>query len=209
MDHITALLARVADGPVHKAAIKLLAPAYSQQEAEAVWTAWAPHLGPPPDHPLARGTLIQDTIIQSLCTPYPTAELAREAANKLVNDIAKAVLTQIFVAHTAEDLSDEEMEVTFRASHSDHTRSHFYLPVQSPCGPRCPTGLALPRITPIGESCRNHERYLSPGHHAPRPTLSAGLAQSFLALIAAIASAIWPAIPAFFPLKGTLHSLPE
>jgi hypothetical protein len=92
-DHITALLALAVDGLVHKAAIKLLALAYSQLEAKAVWTAWAPHLSPPRDHPLARGTLLRDTIIQSLCTPYPTTKLARGAASKLVDDIAKVGLT--------------------------------------------------------------------------------------------------------------------
>jgi len=120
-----------------------------------------------------------------------------------------AVLTHTFVADTAEDLSDEEMEVTLCASHSDHTRSHFHLPDHSPCGPRCPTGLTLSRRTPLGETCRNHERDLSARHHAHRPTLSAGLAHRFLTLIAALASAIWPAIPAFFSHKGTLPSLAE
>ena len=48
--------------------------------------------------------------MQSLFTPYPTAKSAREAAGKLVDDIAKAVFTQPFVAHTAADLSEEDME---------------------------------------------------------------------------------------------------
>jgi hypothetical protein len=39
VDHITALLALAVGGPVHKAAIKLLAPAYPQLEAKAIWTA--------------------------------------------------------------------------------------------------------------------------------------------------------------------------
>jgi hypothetical protein len=34
--HISTLLALVVDGSVHNAAIKLLAPAYSQQEAKAI-----------------------------------------------------------------------------------------------------------------------------------------------------------------------------
>jgi len=102
--------------------------------------------------------------------------LAREAANKLVDEIAKAVLTQSFVAHTAADMSDEEIEVTFCASHSDHTRSHLYLPDHSSRGPRCPTSLTLPRRTPIEETCRNHERDLSTAHLASHPTLSAEIA---------------------------------
>ena len=63
VDHIIALLALAVDGHVHKAAVKLLASAYSQQEAEAVLFAWAPNLGPFPNDPLARGMLLRDTII--------------------------------------------------------------------------------------------------------------------------------------------------
>jgi len=97
VDHISATLALAVDGPIHKAAIKLLALAYSQHEAEAAWARWAPHLSPPPDHPLAAGTLIRDAIMQTLFTPYPSVKLAREASSKLVDDITKAVLTQTFV----------------------------------------------------------------------------------------------------------------
>ena len=79
-------------------------------------------------HPLAGGTLLHETIMQSLCTPYHTAKLAREAAKKLVDNIAKAVLTHIFIGHTAADLSDKEMEVTLCASHFDHIWFHFHLP---------------------------------------------------------------------------------
>jgi len=74
VDHVATMLSLAGDGPVHKAAIKLLAPAYSQQEAEAIRTAWAPHLARPPDHPLAGGTLLRDIILQALCTPYPTTK---------------------------------------------------------------------------------------------------------------------------------------
>ena len=107
LNHITALLALAVDGPVHKVAIKLLAQAYSQQEAETIWTAWAPHLAPAPGRPLAGGTLLRDTIMQSVCTRYPTTKSAKEVAGKLVDDIAKAVVTQTFVHHTAADFFDE------------------------------------------------------------------------------------------------------
>jgi len=69
VDHITTLLVLAVDGPVHKAVVKLLAPAYPQQEAVAIWTTWAPHLAPPFGLPLAGGTLLRDTIVQSMCTP--------------------------------------------------------------------------------------------------------------------------------------------
>ena len=107
MDHIARVLSLAVDGPVHKAAIKLLTPAHYQQESEAIWTVWAPHLAPPPDHPLAGGTLLRDIILQALCTPYPTSKQAREAVGKLVDDIAKVVATQTSVAHTVADLLDE------------------------------------------------------------------------------------------------------
>jgi len=71
---IATLLALAVDGPVQKAAFKLIAPTYSQQEAEAIWFDWAPHFAPPPDHSLAGGTLLRDTILQVLCTPYPTTK---------------------------------------------------------------------------------------------------------------------------------------
>ena len=72
-DHITDLFALAVDGPLHKAAIKLFAPAYSQHEAETIWTAWAPHLAPPLDHPLAGGALLRETIMLTIPPPYPTA----------------------------------------------------------------------------------------------------------------------------------------
>jgi len=66
--------------------------------------------------------------MQSLCTPYPTAKSAREATGKLVDDIAKAVVTRTFVAHTAEDMSEEEMEVPPHPSHFDHIWPFFHPP---------------------------------------------------------------------------------
>ena len=93
MDHISALLALAVDGPIDKAVITFLDPAYSQQEAETVWAAWAPHLSTKPDHPLAARTLLRDAVLQILRTPYPSAKLARDAAIKLVDDIAKEFLT--------------------------------------------------------------------------------------------------------------------
>ena len=59
--------------------------------------------------------LLRDAVMQNLRTPYPSAKLARDTASKLVDDIAKAVLTQTFVAHTATDLSYKEIEATLCA----------------------------------------------------------------------------------------------
>jgi len=132
VDHIATVLSLAVDGPVHKAAIKFLALAYSQQEAEAIWMAWAPHLAPPTDHPLAGGTPLRDTILQALCTPYPTTKQEREATDKLVEDIAKAVATQTFVAHKAADLPDEEMEVIPHPSHFVQVWSYLPPPPLTP-----------------------------------------------------------------------------
>ena len=43
-------------------------------------------------HPLAGSTVLREKTMQSLCSPYPTPKFAREAANKLIDNIAKAVL---------------------------------------------------------------------------------------------------------------------
>jgi hypothetical protein len=48
--------------------------------------------------------------MQALCTSFPTAHHTREAAATLVNAVAAALTTQTFIAHTAADLEDEEME---------------------------------------------------------------------------------------------------
>jgi len=89
-NHISALLALAVDGQIHKAAIKLLAPTYSHQEAEAVWAVWAPHLSPSPNHPLAVGKLLRDAIVHILHTPCPKVKFAREDASKLVDDTANS-----------------------------------------------------------------------------------------------------------------------
>jgi hypothetical protein len=107
---------------------------------------------------LARGTLLREAIIHSLCIPYPTTKPAREAAKKLVDDIANAVLTQIFVAQTAPDLSDGEMEVTLCASHLDNIWSHIHLPDHSPCGSRCPRSLPSHGEPPLGRPAGTTEK---------------------------------------------------
>ena len=115
--------------PFQNAAFKLLAPTYSRQEAEAIWTSWAPHCAPPSDHPLASGTLLRDTVLIALCTPYPTAKQVRNAAATLVNALAAEVATQMCVDHTAADLNDEEMEVNIH--HFRFTQAWAYFPLSS------------------------------------------------------------------------------
>ncbi len=63
VDHISAFLALVVDGPIHKEAMKLLAPEYSQHLSFGFWAAWLPHLSPTPDHPPAASTMLRDVIL--------------------------------------------------------------------------------------------------------------------------------------------------
>ena len=60
---------------------------------------------------MSEGTLLRNTILRALCTPFPTTKQTKEAAATLVNAVAAVVTTQTFIAHTAVDLDDEEMEV--------------------------------------------------------------------------------------------------
>jgi len=131
-----------------------------------------------------------------MCNPYPTTKSAREAAGKLVDDIAKALVAQTFVAHTAADLPDEEMEVLPHPSYFGHVRFCFQLLGRSHRGSYCPTSLIPPRTTPIGETCQMHGRHPSIGGPAPHRAPSAGLAQSDLFLTTALAIGVWLAITA-------------
>jgi hypothetical protein len=81
---------------------------------------------------LAGDTLLRDTILQALCTPFTTTEQTKEVAATLVNAMAAVVTTQTFIAHTAEDLEDEEMEVTTPHSHYNLARSYPLLSSHSP-----------------------------------------------------------------------------
>jgi len=134
--------------------------------------------------------------MQSLCTPYPTTKLAREADGKLVDDIAKAVVTHTFVAHTAADLSDEEMELIPHPSHFGHVRCYFQPLGHSFRGSCCPTCMIPARWTPIGEMCRKHGRHTSTGGPTPHRAPFAGLAHIDLVRTAALANLVWLAITA-------------
>ena len=206
VDHIAALLALAVYGPIRKAAIKLLAPTYSQQKAEAIWTAWAPHLAPPRDHPLAGGSLLRDTILHALCTPYPTAKQAREVATVLVNALAAVFATQTFVAHTAPDLSVEDMEVSIHPSHFIQARAYLPLFSHSSSG-TCPiTCLNLPRGNPTEDLGRRRGRHISvEGRNAMAPFSE--LAHQLLATLATICRAIWLAILALSTHIGTFSLL--
>ena len=83
---------------------------------------------------MAGGTLLRDTILQALCTLYLTTNQAREVAATPVNALAAAVATFTFVAHTAAELFDEEMEVN--THHSRLTQAWAFLPLS----PNSPSG---------------------------------------------------------------------
>ncbi len=55
--------------------------------------AWALHFAPPPDHPMAGGTLLRATILRALCIHFPTAKQVKWAAAILVKDLAAVVDT--------------------------------------------------------------------------------------------------------------------
>jgi hypothetical protein len=206
VDHIATLMALAVEGPIQNAAFKLLALAYSQQEVGAIWTACAPHLAPPPYHPLACGTLLRDAILHTLCTPYSPAKRARETTGKLVDGIVKAVTTQTFVAHTTADLSYEEMEVIIHFSHFVQIWAYLLLSSHSRCRTRFITRLNPPRETAKDSGRRRGIHTFTNGPTNSRSP-SVGLAQQLLALIATLARAIWLAIPALFPYFGTFSPL--
>jgi len=146
-------LALAVDGPIHKAAIKLLAQAYPHQEAESVWDAWAPHLSSPPTTRWPRARYFGTQVCKPCAPPAPRPSWrGRLPANSSMIYIEKAVLTQIFVTHTATDLSDEEMGVTPCVPHFDHVWFKSYFRDFSPCGSFFLAGLTLPHRTPIGEA---------------------------------------------------------
>jgi hypothetical protein len=202
MDHIATLLALAVEGLVQNAAFKLLALAYSHQEAEAIWTSWAPHFTPPSDHPLTGGMLLRDTVLLALCTPYPIAKHVREAAAILVNALAAAMATQTFVDRTAADLLDEEMEVNIH--HSRFPRAWAYLPLfsHSPSGTCSIPCLNPPGETPTEDLGRRRERHTATSGQAHAMALSIGLAQHALYRLATLANATRLAITTFITHTG-------
>ena len=114
IDHISALMVLISadNGGVQKQAIILLSMEYDQGTAYLIWQAWAPHISPPEEHPLAVGTLAKDLVMATLITPFPTAMLAKSGATALTDAIADAISPQTFIDHKDQDLDEEtEMEV--------------------------------------------------------------------------------------------------
>jgi hypothetical protein len=107
-------LLSVDNGEVQKQAVILLSMEYDQGAADMIWQAWAPHISPPEEHPLAVGTLAKDMVMATLFKPFPTAKLARAGATALIDAITDAITTQTFIDHTVQDLDEEtEMEVLY------------------------------------------------------------------------------------------------
>ncbi len=81
---------------------------YDLPTATLIWEKWAPYIAPPEGHPLAGGDLAKDLIVAALCKPSPTAKQAGAAARTLIDAIANAITTQVFIDHTAQDLEEED-----------------------------------------------------------------------------------------------------
>jgi hypothetical protein len=73
---------------------------YDQGAADLIWYAWAPHISPPKEHPLAVGTLAKDLVMATLLKPFPTAKMARARATTLIDAIMYAITTQMFIDRT-------------------------------------------------------------------------------------------------------------
>ncbi len=74
LDHITALLALLLEGPNRSAAIDLLYQSYAPEEANYTRSTWEPHILPPPTHPLYSGTPARDFVPAMLYMDYTTPE---------------------------------------------------------------------------------------------------------------------------------------
>jgi hypothetical protein len=72
MDHISALLALLLEGPYCSSSIDWLHKSYTPEESLHIWTAWEPQVRPPPSPILAEGTLARDRVMAMLRMDYTT-----------------------------------------------------------------------------------------------------------------------------------------
>ncbi len=72
VDHISALLALLLEGPYRSSSIDLLHKSCTPEESLHIWTAWEPHVRPPLSHPLAERTLARDRVMDIRCMDYTT-----------------------------------------------------------------------------------------------------------------------------------------
>jgi hypothetical protein len=131
----------VAEGPTHKQAVKLLSLEYDPPTTNLIWDAWAPHIAPPEGHPLTGGDLAKDFVLATLCKPFPTEKLTEAPAKTIVDAIANAITTQAFIAHTIQDLEEEE-EANIKVIHCSHS------PYPDSPEIRCLTTNPIPQLAP-------------------------------------------------------------
>ena len=125
----------------------------------------------------------------------------------MVDDLAQAVATQTFVAHTAAGLSDEEMEVIIHPSHFVLVWAYLPPSSHSLSGARSITGLNPPRGTPAEDFGRRRGIRTSKKRHTNSMAPFLGLAQQLLAILATLAHAIRLAIPTLVSYIGTFSLL--
>ena len=115
----------------------------------------------------------------------------------MINALAAAVTTQTFIAHTAVDLEDEEMEVTTPHSHYTQPWAYSLLCSHSPNG-TCPSSCLNPPggipTEDLGRRRDGHAATEGQGH--TKPLLNV-LAQQTLDILVTIATSIHLAITSF------------
>ncbi len=125
----------------------------------------------------------------------------------MVNALAAAVSTQTFIAHTAEDLEDEEMEVTIPHYHHNQAWAYPFLSSHSPSG-TCPT----PSLNPLGgippeDLGRRREGHTTTAGQGYAMAPFSGLVQQALDELATLVTATCMAITTFIIRYGPFSPL--
>ena len=111
MDHISAPLVLLIEGPFEVEVQALLTPGRTLRKAASFWSAWEPHIRPLPTHPLISGTKARDTVLAMLCMEYNMTENAEVDCLAHLDFIVASILHETLTAQTAVTLTEEEMAV--------------------------------------------------------------------------------------------------
>ena len=111
LDNISALLALLLEGPYLSSTIDMLHKSYTHEESLQIWTSWEPHIQSPSPHSLAEETLDRDRVEAMLCMDYIIPASAAGDAQALHEFAAAAIRAEMFMAHTAVTLQEEEITV--------------------------------------------------------------------------------------------------
>ena len=109
---------------MHEAAIKLLMPAQTPDQAAEIWAIWAPYFSPPPVHPLSGENAIYYVVIAALVPAYKSKAVGTNAAKFLLDAIGDAIHIEAFRQYTTEDLEKEMAVSPSTLSPVRATRSH-------------------------------------------------------------------------------------